>query len=303
MLSVLGVCSAGGRIVASKQLFGATLNLFNNVFAKFGIEICYVEDNDISSWEQVAKQKAQLFFLESPSNPQLTIYDIKQIADLAHSIGALLLVDNCACTPYLQQPASLGADLVMHSGTKYLDGQGRVLGGVVCGCEGLIEEKIFPVLRCAGPSISPFNAWVIAKGLETLRIRIFEMSRVASLLVEQFVEHPKINLLRYPFHPSHPDYELAKRQQQAGGAIFSIEIKGGQEAAFRFINNLKIISCTANFGDAKSTVTHPASTTHSKMTAEEQLATGITPGLVRISVGLENAEDLANDISNALDKT
>ena len=301
MASVMALCQAGSKVVASLQLFGATVNLLRNYVAKFGVEVCFVDTTDPRDWEKAGGGKADLFLLESPSNPQLDVYDIPAIAAVAREAGATLVVDNCLCTPALQNPIDLGAHLVMHSATKYIDGQGRVLGGALCGSEEMIHDRIRPFMRCAGPSMSAFNAWVLLKGLETVDLRVREMSRVALDLADLVNSHPAVDRVVHPFHPSHPAQGLAMSQQAAGGGIVTFFLKGGQEAAFKAINATRLLSITANFGDTKSTITHPASTTHKRIGPELQERAGITPGLLRVSVGLEDEQDLQEDLSRALD--
>ena len=301
MASVMALCQAGSKVVASLQLFGATVNLLRNYVAKFGVEVCFVDTTDPRDWEKAAGGKADLFLLESPSNPQLDVYDIAAIAAVAREAGATLVVDNCLCTPALQNPIDLGAHLVMHSATKYIDGQGRVLGGALCGSEEMIHDRIRPFMRCAGPSMSAFNAWVLLKGLETVDLRVREMSRVALDLADLAHSHPAVDRVVHPFHPSHPAQDLAMSQQSAGGGIVTFFLKGGQQAAYKAINATRLMSITANFGDTKSTITHPASTTHKRIGPELQERAGITPGLLRISVGLEDEQDLQEDLSRALD--
>ena len=301
MASVMALCQAGSRVVAALQLFGATVNLLRNYVAKFGVEVLFVDTTDPRDWEKAAGGKADLFLLESPSNPQLDVYDIAAIAAVAREAGATLVVDNCLCTPALQNPIDLGADLVMHSATKYIDGQGRVLGGALCGSQEMIHDRIRPFMRCAGPSMSAFNAWVLLKGLETVDLRVREMSRVALVLADFVDSHPAVDRVVHPFHPSHPEQGLAKSQQESGGGIVTFFLKGGQEAAYKAINATRLMSITANFGDTKSTITHPASTTHKRIGPELQERAGITPGLLRVSVGLEDEQDLQEDLSRALD--
>lgn len=297
---IVSLCAAGSKVVAARQLFGATLGLLENIVRKFAVEVVIVDSADPQEWAQAAGGKADLFFCESPSNPQLQLFDIAALAEVAHAAGALLVVDNCVCTPILQQPAALGADLVMHSGTKYIDGQGRVLGGVICGPAELIEGRILPYLRSGGPTLSAFNAWILAKGIETLPLRVKEISRVAAELAEFVATQTGVEYIRYPWHPSHPDYALAQRQQKAGGGLVTIYVAGGQPAAFRFINALQVFSLTANFGDVKSIATHPATTTHSRLSEEVRTRIGITPGLVRLSIGLDDPADLQADITRGL---
>lgn len=297
---VLALCQAGSKVVASRQLFGATLTLFSRIVTKFGVEVVLVETGDPAAWAAAAAGRADLFFFETPTNPQLEVYDIAAIAEVAHAAGALVVVDNCVCTPFLQRPLEHGADLVMHSATKYIDGQGRVLGGALCGAREIVHERIKPYLRCGGPSLSPFNAWVLAKGLETLGLRVRAMSATAAGLVELVAGHPAVAGISYPHHAGHPQHGLALRQQEAGGGLVGIRLAGGQPAAFRFLNALQVFSLTANFGDAKSTATHPATTTHARLTPEAQASCGIAPGLVRLSAGLEDPVDLHADLERAL---
>lgn len=298
---VMGLLSSGDHIVASQSLFGATVNLFNNILKKFNVETTFVSATDISAWESAAKPNTKLFFLETPSNPLTEISDISEIAKIAKKRGAWLAVDNCFCTPILQKPLELGADIVIHSATKYLDGQGRVLGGAVLGSrELMMEGGVFAFLRTAGPTLSAFNAWVILKGLETLNVRMDAHSRNALKLANWLEAHPNVKRIFYPGLPSHPQYELAKCQQNTGGGIVTFEVKGGKEAAWRVIDETRLISITANLGDAKSTLTHPATTTHGRISQEARDAAGITDGLLRIAVGLEAVEDIQNDLARGL---
>ncbi|GAA5786509.1 O-succinylhomoserine sulfhydrylase [Chitiniphilus shinanonensis] len=290
---------AGDHVVASNGLFGATIQLFNTYFARFGVEISYAAPTDPAAWAAAVKPNTKLFFLETPSNPLTEVADIAAIAEIAHAHGALLAVDNCFCTPILQQPLKLGADLVVHSATKYLDGQGRVLGGAVVGSKALLEP-VYLFLRTAGPSLSPFNAWVLLKGLETLPIRMRAHCDNALKLAQWLERQPQVERVFYPGLPSHPQHALATRQQQGGGGIVSFEVKGGREAAWRVVDAVQLISRTANLGDVRSTITHPASTTHGRITPEARAAAGIREGLIRISVGLENAEDLIGDLQRGL---
>lgn len=299
--AVMALCESGSRVVASLQLFGATVNLLRNYVAKFGVDVRFVDTTDPGDWAKAAGGRADLLIVESPSNPQLDVYDIAALAQVARDAGGTLLVDNCLCTPDLQNPAALGAGLVMHSATKYIDGQGRVLGGALCGDEETIRGRVRPFMRSAGPSMSPFNAWVLLKGLETVGLRVREMSRVALALAGQAEGHEAVERVAYPFLPSHPAHGLAKRQQAAGCGVVSVFLKGGREAAFRAVNATRVMSITANFGDAKSTVTHPASTTHLRVGEELRARAGITDGLVRFSAGLEDEADLREDLARALD--
>lgn len=298
---VMGLLSAGDHIVASQSLFGATVNLFNNILKKFDVETTFVSATDIGAWEAAIKPNTKLFFLETPSNPLTEISDIAGLAKIAKKSGAWLAVDNCFCTPILQKPLELGADIVIHSATKYLDGQGRVLGGAVLGDRDLMMEGgVYGFLRTAGPTLSAFNAWVILKGLETLKVRMDAHSRNAMLMAQWLEAHPKVERIFYPGLPSHPQYELAKQQQNTGGGIVTFEVKGGKEAAWRVIDNTKLVSITANLGDAKTTLTHPATTTHGRISQEARDAAGITDGLLRIAVGLEAVEDIQIDLARGL---
>jgi O-succinylhomoserine sulfhydrylase len=296
---VMGVLKAGDHVVASRSLFGATVNLFNNVIRKFGVETTYVSATDAGEWKAAVRPETRLFFLETPSNPLTEISDISAIAAIAKNCGALLAVDNCFCTPILQRPLQLGADIVIHSATKYIDGQGRALGGAVLGSRKNMES-VYGFLRTAGPTMSPFNAWVFLKGLETLKLRMDAHSANALELARWLEAQPGVARVFYPGLPSHPQHELAMKQQKTGGGIVSFEVKGGKEAAWRVIDNTKLLSITANLGDAKTTITHPASTTHARITPEARAAAGITDGLIRIAVGLEAVVDIQNDLARGL---
>ena len=298
---VMGVLKAGDHIVASRSLFGATVNLFNNIIRKFGVETTYVSATNVEEWQAAVRPETRLFFLETPSNPLTEISDIAAIAAIAKSCGALLAVDNCFCTPILQSPLKLGADIVIHSATKYIDGQGRALGGAVLGSRKNMES-VYGFLRTAGPTMSPFNAWVFLKGLETLKIRMDAHSANALELGRWLEAQPNVARVFYPGLPSHPQHELAMRQQKTGGGIVSFEVKGGKDAAWRVIDNTQLLSITANLGDTKTTITHPASTTHARITPEARAAAGISDGLIRIAVGLEAVVDIKNDLARGLGK-
>jgi len=304
MSAILSCCMAllrsGDHIVSSSSIFGATVQLFTNVLSRFGIETTFVRGNDPAAWRKALRPATKLLFLETPSNPLTEVTDIAALADVARHAGALLVVDNCLCTPALQLPLSLGADVVIHSATKYLDGQGRVLGGAVLGKREIIMEAVFPFLRTAGPSLSPFNAWVLLKGLETLRLRLEAHSAAALELARWLESHPKVERVYYPFLASHPQHDLAKRQQRAGGAIVSFDVKGARDAAWRVVDSTRMISITANLGDTKSTITHPGTTTHGRISAEARAAAGIGEGLLRVAVGLESVEDLKIDLARGL---
>lgn len=298
---VMGLMKAGEHIVASRSLFGATLQLFNNLLGKFGIEVTYVPLDDAAAWAAAARPNTRLFFVESPSNPLMEIADIGAIADIAHAAGALLVVDNCFCSPAIQRPIELGADIVVHSATKYLDGQGRVMGGAVVGRRKVVFDPLTTFLRNAGATLSPFNAWVVLKGLETLKIRMEAQSAAALSLATWLEAHPRVKRVHYPGLASHPQHALAMRQQRTGGAIVSFEVDGGRDAAWRVVDNCQLVSITANLGDTKSTITHPASTTHGRLKPEVRAAAGIVEGLLRVSVGLESVADLQSDLARGLD--
>jgi O-succinylhomoserine sulfhydrylase len=287
-------------VVCSSAVFGATVQLFSTYFARFGIETSFVSPTRVEDWEAAARRNTRLFFLETPSNPLTEVSDIAALAAVARKSGALLAVDNVFCTPALQRPLELGADLVIHSATKHLDGQGRVLGGAVLGAAKLVQEQLLPFLRTAGPSLSPFNAWVILKGLETLELRMLAQSAAALDLARWLEAHPAVARVFYPGLASHPQHALAQRQQRAGGAVLSFEVKGGRAAAWRVIDATRLISITANLGDVKTTITHPATTTHGRLSPEARAAAGITDGLVRLAVGLEAPADLKTDLERGL---
>jgi len=292
---------AGDHLVCSNAVFGATIQLFNNILGRFGIETSYVSPTRVEEWEKAVRKNTRLLFLETPSNPLTEVSDIAALAGVAKKANALLAVDNVFCTPALQRPLELGADIVVHSATKYLDGQGRVMGGAVCGSKALVGDLLVPFLRTAGPALAPFNAWVLLKGLETLELRVLAESASALELARWLQAHPLVARVHYPGLPSHPQYELAKRQQRAAGAVVSFEVKGGRAAAWRLIDATQLISHTANLGDVKTTIIHPASTTHGRISPEARRAAGITDGLVRLAVGLEAVEDLKADLSRGLE--
>ena len=301
LATVMCFCRSGDHVLASRGLFGATVQLFNNWLPRFGIDTTFVSPVDVSDWERHVRPSTKLLFLETPSNPLTEITDVAALSALAHRSGALLAVDNCFCTPALQRPIALGADIVIHSATKYLDGQGRVLGGAVLGRRALIAEPLTTFLRNAGPTLSPFNAWVILKGLETLKLRMTAHSANALLLAQWLERHPRIERVLYPGLSSHPQHELARRQQSSGGGIVSFVVKGEREAAWRVIDATKVISITANLGDTKTTITHPASTTHGRLQPAAREKAGIGEGLLRVAVGLEAVEDIRADLERGLD--
>lgn len=298
----MGLLQAGDHLISSRSIFGTTSILFEKYLTRFGIETSFVELNDLAAWEAEIRPTTKLLFLETPSNPLTEVADIRKISELAHAHEALLVVDNCFCTPALQRPLSLGADIVVHSATKYLDGQGRCVGGAVVGSHEVVGEAVFGVLRTAGPTLSPFNAWVFLKGLETLEIRMQAHSRNAQQLAEWLQQHASIERVYFPGLPSHPQYNLAKQQQSAPGSIVAFDVKGGQTAAWTLIDSTRLISITANLGDTKTTITHPATTTHGRLSPEERTKVGIGNGLVRVAVGLENIEDIKRDLARGLDR-
>lgn len=296
---------SGDHVVCSNAVFGATIQLFNNILGRFGIETSYVSPTKSAEWERAVRKNTRLFFLETPSNPLTEVSDIPALAAIAKKAGALLAVDNVFCTPALQKPLELGADIVVHSATKYIDGQGRVMGGAVCGPRALVGDVLVPFLRTAGPALSPFNAWVLLKGLETLELRVKAESAAALELAQWLEGHPAVARVHYPGLRSHPQYELAKRQQRAGGSVLSFEVKGGpggaKAAAWRVIDSTRLVSHTANLGDVKTTIIHPATTTHGRISPQARAAAGITDGLIRLAVGLEAVEDLKDDLVRGLE--
>jgi O-succinylhomoserine sulfhydrylase len=287
---------AGDHVVCSRSVFGATIQLFNTILNKFGIETTYVDMSDLKAWQSAVKPNTKLFYLETPSNPLTEVADIEAISKIAKSANALYVVDNCFCTPALQKPLELGADVIIHSATKYLDGQGRVLGGAIVGSKEFIMGKAFPYVRTAGPTLSAFNAWVVLKGLETLNLRMEKQSESALELAQWLEAQPAVERVYHPGLKSHPQYELARKQQRMGGPILSFTLKGGKEAAWKVIDCTKLLSITANLGDTRTTITHPATTTHVRVSPEARAAAGITDSLVRIAVGLEHIEDIKNDL-------
>lgn len=291
---------AGDHMVCSESVFGSIITLFNRYFVKFGVEVTYVRPDEVGAWERAVKPNTKLFFLETPSNPLAVIADIAGIARVAHAHGILLAVDNCFCTPALQRPIELGADLVIHSATKYLDGQGRCVGGAIVGSKDLVGKEAFAFLRTAGPSMSPFNAWVFLKGLETLELRMRAHSAAALDLARWLERQPGVRRVHYSGLGSHPQHELAKRQQSGFGGIIAFEVDGGRAAAWAFVDATRMVSITANLGDVKTTLTHPATTTHARITLAERERAGITEGLLRLSIGLEDPRDLEADLERGL---
>jgi len=299
--ALLAHLKTGDRVVAARALFGSCHWIVANLLPRYGIQAEFVDGADLAQWEAAFKRPCQMVLLETPSNPMLELVDLKAVCDLAHAAGALVVVDNVFATPLLQKPMKFGADVVVYSATKHFDGQGRVLGGAVLGSKKWVEEVLQPFLRNTGSSLSPFNAWVILKGLETLHLRMPAMCRSAAAIAQMLEERAEVARVCYPYLASHPQYALAKQQMSSGGTLVSFELKGGKEAAFRFLDALRIIDISNNLGDAKSLITHPATTTHSKVSAEERARLGISDGAVRLSVGLEDVEDLVEDIAAALD--
>lgn len=304
MSAILAMClallQAGDHLVCSRSVFGTTTVLLNKYLARFGVETSYVELADLDAWAAAIRPNTRLLFLETPSNPLTEMVDVPALAELAHGRGCLLAVDNCFCTPALQRPLALGADLVIHSATKYLDGQGRCLGGAVVGDRKLVGEEVFGVIRTAGPSLSPFNAWVFLKGLETLELRMLAHARNAQTLALWLQDQPGVTRVHYPGLASHPQHDLVGTQQRTGGGIVAFEVAGGREAAWGVIDATRMISITANLGDTKTTITHPATTTHGRLTPEERAAAGIGEGLIRVAVGLEDQEDIQADLARGL---
>lgn len=300
--SMAGLLQQGDHILASRSLFGSTHQVLTQIFPKWGITHDYAGLNEPDKWETLILPQTKILFVETPSNPGLDLADLEWLGKLARAHNLILIVDNCFATPYLQQPAKFGADLVCHSTTKFIDGQGRTVGGAVLGKKELIQKIRF-FCRHTGPSMSPFNAWVLSKSLETLAVRMDRHCENALRIAGHFECHPELNFVKYPFLASHPQHELAKKQMRHGGGLFTFEIKGGIARGRKFLDNLKMLSLTANLGDTRTIATHPASTTHSKLSEDEQRAVGISPGLVRISVGLEHVDDIIEDIENALNQS
>ena len=300
MAAILATCAgllqAGDHVVSSRSIFGTTTVLFSTYLARFGIETSYVPLTEPAAWEAAIRPETRLLFLETPSNPLTEVADIQALSGLARAHDCLLVVDNCFCTPALQRPLQLGADIVIHSATKYLDGQGRCIGGAVVGDAERVGKEIYGFLRTAGPAMSPFNAWVFLKGLETLSLRMQAHSSNALALAEWLEQQPAVTRVHHPGLASHPQHDLACRQQSGNGGIVSFELQGGREAAWAFIDATRVFSITANLGDAKSTITHPATTTHGRLTPEQRTDTGITDGLIRLAVGLESVSDLRADL-------
>lgn len=307
LMMCMGLLRAGDHVICSRSVFGSTLNLFAKEFAKFGVETTFVSQTDVAQWRAALRPTTKLLFAETPTNPLTEVCDIRALADLAHGAGALLAVDNCFCSPALQRPVEFGADLIIHSGTKYLDGQGRVMAGAICGPRKLIVDVFGPVVRTAGMVLSPFNAWVVLKGMETLGIRM-EAQSARALAVAQWLEgHPMVARVHYPGLPSHPQHALAMRQQSGqGGAVVSFDVRGSdpvtaRKNAFHVIDSTRVVSIATNLGDTKTIITHPGTTSHGRLSEEQRQAAGIGQGLIRLAVGLDHIEDIKADLLRGLD--
>ena len=300
LTTVLGLLKTGEQIVSSRSIFGTTVSLFSNILPKYGINTTFVDLTDYEAWEKAITSQTKLLFLETPSNPLTEIVDIKKIADIAHKNEILLVVDNCFCTPSLQLPLTLGADIVIHSATKYIDGQGRCVGGAIIGSEAILSDDIYTFLRTGGTTMSPFNAWVFLKGLETLSIRMRAHCENAMQIAKWLDVQKSVERVYFPGLNSHPQHELAKIQQSGFGGVVSFEVKGGKSKAWKLIDSIDIFSITANLGDTKSTITHPATTTHHRLTEKQQIEAGIQPNLIRLSVGLEDVSDLISALDRVL---
>ncbi len=305
MAAITSLCiatlSAGDHIVSSRSIFGTTTTLFEKYLPRFGIETSFVDLTDLDAWKESIRDNTRMLFLETPSNPLSEIADIRSLADLAHENNCSLAVDNCFCTPALQRPLELGADIIVHSATKYLDGQGRIVGGAVVGPKALVDEDLFGVIRTTGPSMSPFNAWVALKGLETLNLRMNAHSQNAMQLARFLEQHPRVEKVYHPGLETHPQHNLAKIQQHGFGGVVSFVVAGGREAAWRIIDSTELLSITANLGDVKTTITHPATTTHGRVSDDVKARTGISEGLLRVAVGLESVDDIIADLARGLD--
>ncbi|NOX43467.1 MAG: O-succinylhomoserine sulfhydrylase [Gammaproteobacteria bacterium] len=300
LATCLGLLKTGDHVVSSRAIFGTTVLLFNNYLGKLGIETSFVPLTDLSAWEKAIRPETKILFLETPSNPLAEVADISALSELAQSKNCLLVVDNCFCTPALQRPLELGADIIIHSATKYLDGQGRCVGGAIVGSEEIVGKDVYGFLRTCGPTMSPFNAWVFLKGLETLKLRMDAHSANALALANWLQGQSAVKQVNYTGLESHPQHALANKQQSAHGGVLSFEVNGGQEAAWKVIDATSFLSITANLGDAKSTITHPATTTHGRLTPEEKAIAGITDGLIRVAVGLEEIDDIKADLEKGI---
>jgi O-succinylhomoserine sulfhydrylase len=300
LLLILGTLKGGDHVVCSQSVFGSTIKLFQD-FAKYGIQTSFVSQTNVDEWQAAVRSNTKLLFAETPSNPMTTVSDIAALAGIAKRAGALLCVDNCFCSPALQRPIELGADIVMHSGTKFLDGQGRVIAGALCASEALVNEKLVPIMRSGGMTLSPFNAWVVLKGLETLSIRMRAQSDSAVQIAHWLERQPRVERVYHPSLESHPQHKLAMAQQSGqGGAVVSFIVEGGREGAFKTIDATRVCSICTNFGDTKTTISHPSSTSHGRLTEEQRQAAGITQGMIRLGVGLEDVEDLKADLARGL---
>ncbi len=300
LVCAMTVLKAGDHVIATHSLFGSTVQLFANQMSRFGVTTTFVDLTKPEQWQAAVRPETRMLFVESPSNPLTEIADIAALADIAHRADAVLVVDNCFCSPVLQRPLEFGADIIIHSATKYLDGQGRVLGGAIVADRKYIDEKVLPFMRNAGPALSAFNAWVLLKGMETLKIRMEAQSASALELATWLQEHPGVERVYYPGLSSHPQHALAMKQQRSGGAVVAFDVKGGKEAAWRVVDATRMISITANLGDTKSTITHPATTTHGRINQAARVAAGIGDGLLRVAVGLESLRDLREDLARGL---
>jgi O-succinylhomoserine sulfhydrylase len=294
--TILGLLKTGDHIVSSRSIFGTTTVLLTNIIARLGIDTTFVDLPDLGAWENAIRPETKLLFLETPSNPLGELVDIAALSEIAHKHGCLLAVDNCLCTPALQKPLDLGADIVIHSATKYIDGQGRCMGGAVCGTNDVVGDGVFGFLRSAGPTMSAFNAWVFLKGLETLKLRMMAHSAAALELAEWLEQQPEVKRVYYPGLQSHPQHALAKTQQSGFGGVVSFELNGGKDESWRLIDSTRLLSITANLGDAKTTITHPATTTHGRLTLEQRNEAGISDSLIRVAVGLEEIDDIKDDL-------
>jgi O-succinylhomoserine sulfhydrylase len=300
--ALMGLVKSGDHVVAAKALFGSCRWVIEEWLPRFGVTSTLVDGKDLNSWKKAAQKNTKVFFMETPTNPTLEVYDIAAVADIAHNAGAKLVVDNVFATPLYQSPLALGADCVVYSATKHIDGQGRVLGGIILGSEKLILNNYHQILRQTGPSLSPFNAWIMLKGLETLPVRVQRQTENAGSVADALNGHKKITRLIYPGRSDHPQADIIKKQMRAGSTLCSFEVKGGKEGAFRFLNGLELIGITNNLGDAKSLVTHPTTTTHQRLTPDQRAELGIGDGLIRFSAGLEHSDDLIEDLLTALEK-
>jgi O-succinylhomoserine sulfhydrylase len=300
-LALMGLLRAGDHLVSGRALFGSCRWLISHWLPRFGVETTLVDGRDVEAWRAAMRPNTRAVFMESPANPLLEMADVKAVSEIAHGVGARVVIDNVFATPIFQKPLELGADVVAYSATKHIDGQGRVLGGAILGKAELLEEAYRDVIRHTGPTLSAFNAWVMLKGMETLDLRVRRQADTALALCELIAAHKKAKAFAYPYHPSHPQYELARRQMSGGGTVIAIDL-GSKEAAFRFLNALEIVGLSNNLADAKSLATHPSTTTHRALSEDERLSIGLTPGWIRLSVGLEGASDLARDIGRALDR-